>query len=269
MARIRTIKPEFPQSESMGRVSRDARLCFIMLWTVADDAGRLRGNSRMLASLLYPYDDDAKRLIDKWMAELEAEHCIQRYIANGDSYVQIVSWLEHQKIDKPSKSKFPEFQPSDGVREDSRGFSESSTTVREVSSEDQRKGMEGKGEELRASRLPADWVLPNEWAQWAKSERPDLDPTVTASGFADYWHSKAGKDARKTDWQATWRNWVRNERSAFRPTMAAPAPVRAVPSAEETKRRLAADDAVPLTDPEKRRAAIALAMGAVKTMGAA
>ena len=60
MARIRTIKPEFPQSESMGRVSRDARLCFVMLWTIADDSGRLRGNSRMLASLLFPYDDDAK-----------------------------------------------------------------------------------------------------------------------------------------------------------------------------------------------------------------
>lgn len=36
MARIRTIKPEFPQSETMGRVSRDARLLFIQLWTVAE-----------------------------------------------------------------------------------------------------------------------------------------------------------------------------------------------------------------------------------------
>ena len=69
MARIRTIKPEFPHSESMGRVSREARLCFILLWTIADDAGRLRGNSRMLASLLYPYDDDAKKQYpDGWKA---------------------------------------------------------------------------------------------------------------------------------------------------------------------------------------------------------
>ena len=45
MGRIRTIKPEFPQSESMGRVSRDARLTFILLWTMADDAGRLRSCS--------------------------------------------------------------------------------------------------------------------------------------------------------------------------------------------------------------------------------
>lgn len=105
MARIRTIKPEFPQSESMGRVSRDARLCFIMLWTIADDAGRLRGNSRMLASLLFPYDDDAKKLIDRWLAELERERCVTRYEVDGDSYLQVNGWAKHQKIDKPSPSK--------------------------------------------------------------------------------------------------------------------------------------------------------------------
>ncbi|MNV78051.1 hypothetical protein D3C71_1715200 [compost metagenome] len=30
-----------------------------------------------------------------------------------------------------------------------------------------------------------------------------------ADCFADYWHAKGGADARKVDWQATWRNWVR------------------------------------------------------------
>jgi hypothetical protein len=64
MGRIRTIKPEFPQSESVGRLSRDARLLFIQLWTVCDDSGRARGSSRMLASLLYPYDTDVLGLID-------------------------------------------------------------------------------------------------------------------------------------------------------------------------------------------------------------
>ena len=109
MARIRTIKPEFPQSESMGNVSRDARLCFVMLWTISDDAGRLRGNSRMLASLLFPYDDDAPKLIDDWLSELEQEGCIQRYAIDGASYLEITNWLSHQKIDKPSPSKLPAF----------------------------------------------------------------------------------------------------------------------------------------------------------------
>ena len=109
MARIRTIKPEFPQSESMGRVSRDARLCFIEMWGIADDAGRLRGASRMLASLLFPYDDDAPDLMSRWLAELESEGCIIRYSVGGSHFIQIAKWLEHQKIDKPSPSKIPKF----------------------------------------------------------------------------------------------------------------------------------------------------------------
>lgn len=109
MPRIRTIKPEFPHSESMGRISRDSRLTFILLWTLADDSGRLRGNSRMLASLLYPYDDDAAAGIDDWMAELEAENCVIRYRVNGNDYLEICNWLSHQKIDKPTKSKLPGF----------------------------------------------------------------------------------------------------------------------------------------------------------------
>ena len=47
-------------------------------------------------------------------------------------------------------------------------------------------------------------------------ERPDLsaeDVRREAECFADYWHAKAGADARKADWLATWRNWVRNQRS--------------------------------------------------------
>lgn len=112
MARIRTIKPEFPQSESMGRVSRDARLCFVQMWTIADDEGRLRGASRMLASLLFPYDDDAPALMEGWLCELAGEGCIYRYQVDGTSYIQIAKWLEHQKIDRPSKSKFPAFDAS-------------------------------------------------------------------------------------------------------------------------------------------------------------
>lgn len=120
MARIRTIKPEFPQSESMGRISREARLCFIMLWTIADDAGRLRGNSRMLASLLYPYDDDAGTLMEGWLSELAEEECICRYERDGNQYVQINKWLIHQKIDKPSQSKIPQFDESSRLIENPR-----------------------------------------------------------------------------------------------------------------------------------------------------
>jgi uncharacterized protein YdaU (DUF1376 family) len=78
--------------------------------------------------------------------------------------------------------------------------------------------------EGRASRLPKPFELPVEWADWAKAERPDLDPQRVADKFADYWHGKGGAAARKLDWLATWRNWVREERApaASRQSFGAP-----------------------------------------------
>jgi hypothetical protein len=173
MARIRSIKPEFPQSESMGNVSRDARLTFIQLWTIADDEGRLRGNSRMLASLLFPYDDDAPGLIDGWLKELEDEGCIVRYKSGAQSYIQLCNWLIHQKIDKPSKSKIPPFEES----------SRSVAKPLEVSSEEGIKdqGEEGKGEDQLVERRgasPDRDVVAEVFAYWQKvmdSPRSQLD----------------------------------------------------------------------------------------------
>jgi hypothetical protein len=33
---------------------------------------------------------------------------------------------------------------------------------------------------------------------------------VELAQFKDHWTAKAGKDARKKDWQAAWRMWCRN-----------------------------------------------------------
>lgn len=68
--------------------------------------------------------------------------------------------------------------------------------------------------DARATRLPADWILPNAWSEWAEKEKgwsSEKAKQVSAS-FKDYWIAKAGKDGRKLDWYATWRNWVRNQR---------------------------------------------------------
>lgn len=121
--RIRSIKPEFWESESLGRVSREARLLFIGLFSCCDDLGRARASSRLLASRLYPYDDDAFKKLPGWIAELEKQGCIRLYQVDGEAYLDIPKWPNHQKIDKPSASKLPSF---DDVREDSRGFAKNS-----------------------------------------------------------------------------------------------------------------------------------------------
>ncbi|MFG5779892.1 hypothetical protein ACFIQF_22760 [Comamonas sp. J-3] len=77
-----------------------------------------------------------------------------------------------------------------------------------------------KASEKRATRLAADWVLPNPWGQWALAEFPAMtkaDVRKQADVFADYWHSEAGQKARKLDWLATWRNWIRRHNEQRRP----------------------------------------------------
>lgn len=64
----------------------------------------------------------------------------------------------------------------------------------------------------RGSRLPHD-ELPKDWRNWALSERPDLDPDSVFARFADYWRAQPGAKGRKSDWLATWRNWVRDQRA--------------------------------------------------------
>lgn len=107
MARIRTIKPEFPQSEVIGTISREARLLFIQLWTIADDHGRCRSAIRYLCGQLYPYDDDAIDLICDWLQELEAADLIARYTVDGSQYMEIVGWSKHQRVDNAGKSHIP------------------------------------------------------------------------------------------------------------------------------------------------------------------
>jgi uncharacterized protein YdaU (DUF1376 family) len=68
----------------------------------------------------------------------------------------------------------------------------------------------------KGSRLPTDWTLPDDWAAWCEENRPDLDPMIVADGFRDFWIGKAGKDGRKADWLATWRNWCRSQKPGTR-----------------------------------------------------
>ena len=60
------------------------------------------------------------------------------------------------------------------------------------------------------SRLAQDWVLMKSWGDWAQQERPDLDVRKVADQFKDYWIAQPGQKGTKLDWEATWRNWVRN-----------------------------------------------------------
>ena len=68
-------------------------------------------------------------------------------------------------------------------------------------------------ENKRGSRLAQDWFLTKAMGDWATQERPDLDVRQVAHQFKDYWVAQAGQKGVKLDWDATWRNWVRNTKA--------------------------------------------------------
>jgi len=68
-------------------------------------------------------------------------------------------------------------------------------------------------EQSRGTRLPADWKPSEEQLAFCKTERPDLHPMATCDRFRDFWIAQAGSKGVKLDWDATWRNWVRNEKA--------------------------------------------------------
>lgn len=62
------------------------------------------------------------------------------------------------------------------------------------------------------SRLPEDWRPSEADREFCKGQRPDLRISEVASRFYDHWIAQPGAKGRKSDWSATWRNWVRNEK---------------------------------------------------------
>lgn len=85
------------------------------------------------------------------------------------------------------------------------GTTKSKTNTRRVK-------VNGHAQSGAGTRLAEDWCLPGEWEQWALAVRHGWTPqgVVRLSiTFRDYWLGKPGAAGRKSDWFATWRNWVR------------------------------------------------------------
>jgi hypothetical protein len=68
-----------------------------------------------------------------------------------------------------------------------------------------------KGSSNRGQRIPEDFHITEKMREWATREAPNLDIDRVTESFIDYWRSKAGAGAVKTDWVATWRNWMRRD----------------------------------------------------------
>lgn len=222
MARIRTIKPEFFASLTIAELPLEARLTFIGLWTHADDEGRCVDDARLVKAALWPLDDRAASDVEQDLRVLSEHSLIARYEVGGRRFLQVSGWAEHQRINRPTASRFPSPEEAENAPADPP--TEPSPLAHAQLSEPsppEGKGT-GKGREQgppsgessrtrsdRATRLPSRWKPEREEELQAQAASAGVDLHRELAKFRDYWFAKAGKDGRKVDWQATWRNWLR------------------------------------------------------------
>lgn len=96
-------------------------------------------------------------------------------------------------------------------------------------------------EKNQATRIPEAFA-PSEKA-WQDMEEhfPHVDLKLETHAFRDYWNARTGKGALKKDWDATWRNWIRE---AHKRMMQSPAWQKAMKEAEREQelRRILEED---------------------------
>jgi hypothetical protein len=77
-------------------------------------------------------------------------------------------------------------------------------------------GVGGVGEGVRVTaashgtRLPDDWKPTDTLWVWGREKLSEQDLKAETAAFKDYWHTKPGKQAKKLDWDLTWKVWIRN-----------------------------------------------------------
>lgn len=145
--RIRTIKPGTWADERIGHVTRDARLLFVGLISLADDEGRMRDLPAAILGHVFPYDADAPRHLGRWLRELTDTGLVRAYTVGEHRYLLLPGFERHQVINRPSPSELP--PPPDGT---------SPTPLRDVSVNAPgalTPGKEGKGKEGNPPDPPA------------------------------------------------------------------------------------------------------------------
>lgn len=239
MARIRTVKPEMAQDEDLSECSIEAQLLAVRILTHSDDEGYFRANTKLVKATCFPLADFDSMKIQGMLIELSNAGYLRLFEgSNGKEFGHVIGFTKHQRVNRPSPSKIAPFDSGESSGGAAfKGFNERSLNYHGGLTPGNEQGKEqGKEHEesaakaspaagtdppkpekktKRGTRLPDDWTLTDEYREAAEQLRPDLIPVLdtVAGNFADYWHAKAGQGATKVDWLATWRNWLRNEKT--------------------------------------------------------
>lgn len=221
--RIRTIRPEFYQSESVGSMTWKARLVFINLWSYVEDNGVNLDNPRLFRGQCMPYDDSVLDDIEYAFAELEQCGSIIRYERDGKRLLFVPGFEKWQNIQRPGTCHY---LPPDGwdkrgckiIPDDSGQLQEHSCESPDDSgqlhdcSRSRSSSRGGKKEEENkfssSKEITADCYHDStEYAvtdRTIASEYANLDVTDAWNTFASRHY---GENRTIADWTRLWKGW--------------------------------------------------------------
>ena len=104
MARIRTIKPAFWDDSKIAKLSRDARLLYIGMWSFCDDIGVVIGESIWLKSKVFPYYQIQIQQFEKWVTELVKNGFIYLLSYHEERFIYLPNFTRHQVINRANLS---------------------------------------------------------------------------------------------------------------------------------------------------------------------
>jgi hypothetical protein len=84
------------------------------------------------------------------------------------------------------------------------------TRVEDSSSKKDNNKEEKKEGRSQATRLPADWFIPNGWLREATEAGLSIDQAEASAKRMHNW-SLSDPKGKKLDWHATWRNWFQRD----------------------------------------------------------
>jgi hypothetical protein len=154
MPRIRSVKPEFWDDQKMAMISRDSRLVYIGIWNQSDDYGVCRANPIFLKNQIFPHEEISVKQFSGWLEELKMLKRIKPFSANGENYLYLPHFKDHQSIDRPSRIRYPSPPPrilgeirGEGSTSPTRGLDEGSTSP--TRGLDEGSMQEGRGRDIK------------------------------------------------------------------------------------------------------------------------
>jgi len=224
--RIRSIKPEFWRSDDIASLRLEDRLLFIGLWSYVDDSGVGVDKPALICADLFALDmerdfREAYGRVTGGLDTLSSRGLITRYTVHGKPFLYINTWTKHQRIEKPSKARYPSPTCEDAI------IREGSGNAPVVLHEESGSGAGEQGNRGTGSSAPATPSRATEdrfaefWSHYPKKKDrghalkawkvavKKADPQVIIDGLLAQLPAFNSSDAQFIPYGATWLNGER------------------------------------------------------------